>query len=263
MMLGLSVTIVAGGFLTLFVTVFNFRTLGLFVGPLKPDDPTIVTHAGGDQTALLGIPPDWNMGHIGSAYWSLGDIQREVFVTGFSNLGLAIIPFLEILGWCFMLYILSTLVEPGSRVGVKEWVTYSVAGWGVLVLSIVGALLAVNISTPEYLVTLGGLGTMGLAFGTIGAVMSATALGLYIRDVFSGYFTSQIGATSVGSRIAEMKSLGKATFETVGGRHQGIHDRPAAAQGHRRSIRRLAPPRYAALWTAGLRQDPAHEGARL
>jgi SpoVK/Ycf46/Vps4 family AAA+-type ATPase len=50
-------------------------------------------------------------------------------------------------------------------------------------------------------------------------MITAAAGSLVIRDVFEAFFTSRLGATSVGTRVAEMRGLQKTTFEMVGGLH--------------------------------------------
>jgi SpoVK/Ycf46/Vps4 family AAA+-type ATPase len=68
------------------------------------------------------------------------------------------------------------------------------------------------------------LGTVLLLVSMGIIVYTAIVAALITREIFAAYYTAQIGVSAVGTRISEMQSLGKTTFEMVGGLHDVKQD---------------------------------------
>jgi len=206
LLLGIAVCIVGTILLTLFVTLGNFQVLGFFVGPLAPGMKTLVA---GHTEAIRPPPSNFQLTDFGSAFVSITNLDNRVFEAAIGNFGLSLIPFIEIILWALAVYIAFLLNEKREKMSMSIWATYSLVAAGILIGS---TALAMAMSNAHYPIV-----SYALLPGIIPAVFIATALGLLSRDIFTSYFASKLGATAVGTRIAEMKALSKTTFDMVGG----------------------------------------------
>ncbi|MEM3445433.1 MAG: AAA family ATPase [Thermoplasmata archaeon] len=207
LILGLAVSIVGTILLTLFVTLGNFQTLGFFVGPLAPGMKTIVA---GHTEAIKPPLENFQLSDFGAAFTSITNLDNRVFEAAIGNFGLSIVPFIEIILWALAVYVVSLMIEHREKMTMVNWALYSLVAAGILMAS-TGIAMAMSTNYTYPLIA------YALLPGIIPAVFLATALGLLSRDIFTSYFASKLGATAVGTRIAEMKALSKTTFDMVGG----------------------------------------------
>jgi transitional endoplasmic reticulum ATPase len=206
--IGLAVA-VAGGFLVaLFVTLGNLPILGYLAGPGANGTPSLIAgHAAALQPTLPF--PYFTFNAIGSAYLSMLNPNPQVLSLGGSGFGLIAIPIVEIGAWCFAAWIVTWAMREREGQTPERLLQYSVVSGAVLAGVTFGAFWAFNY--------VGWWDVVVLLF--VPAMITATAGSLVIRDAFESYFTSRLGGTNVGTRVAEMKGLQKTTFEMVGGLH--------------------------------------------
>jgi transitional endoplasmic reticulum ATPase len=206
--IGLAVAVAGGLLVALFVTLGNLPILGYLAGPGANGTPSLIAgHAAALQPTLPF--PYFTLTAIGSSYVNMLSPNPQVLSLGGQGIGLIAIPIVEVGAWCFAAWIVTWALKDRENQTPERLLNYSVAGGGVLAAVTFGALWAFNYTSYWDLVL--------LAF--IPAMMTAAAGSLVIRDAFEAYFTSRLGGTNVGTRVAEMKGLAKTTFEMVGGLH--------------------------------------------
>ena len=206
--LGLAVAVAGGILISLFVTLGNLPLFGYLVGPGGSSTHTLV--AGHSAALLPTLPiPFFSLTSIGTAYANLLAPNFSVLGQGAGGIGSLAIPFAQIGAWCFAAWIVTvSLKDREHQTQANVYRSSVVAGAVLAGVTIVG-MMAFNYTN---------YGMLAAAL-FIPAMITAVAGSLVLRDVFESYFTSRMGATSVGTRVAEMKGLQKTTFEMVGGLH--------------------------------------------
>jgi SpoVK/Ycf46/Vps4 family AAA+-type ATPase len=206
--IGLAVAVAGGLLVSLFVTLGNFPVFGYLTGP--GGNGTVSLVSGHAAPLLPTIPiPLFTANAIGAAYASILNPNLSQLANGGGGLGALPIPLAEIGVWCLAIWLVVYAVKDRAHLTTDRVLHYSTYS---------GVLIA------------GGTAAGLLAFGYVGWGMVAVVLfipamltsvvgALILRDAFEGYFTSRLGGTNVGTRVAEMKGLGKVTFEMVGGLH--------------------------------------------
>ncbi|MGI0139887.1 MAG: AAA family ATPase, partial [Thermoplasmata archaeon] len=206
--LGVAVAVAGGVLVTLFVTLGNFPVFGYLTGPGGNGTVSLVT--GHAAPFLPTIPiPQFSFTAIAQAYGSLLNPNFSQFASGAAGLGGIGIPLAEIGVWCLATWIVTWIARERSYQTSEN--VFRTGG-------IAGALVAGG--------TFGGLAAFGYLSWTslavvliVPAMITAVFAGLIIKDEFEAYFTSRLGGSAIGTRVAEMKHLGKVTFEQVGGLH--------------------------------------------
>ncbi len=199
--LGLAVGVVSCTFLTLLVTCANANIIGFFVGPMHTS--TFIIFA-------KPIRDDFLPAHLGAAINSIsyanGDIIMSVLHT---NFGSSMIPFFQIIVWCFAFYLVSFLAKKRIKEPIRNWLVFSTLPAVMIMLSSLVSMLFLgySIGTEVYV----------LMLGIITVFYATTASAAIIKESFNEYFMGQIGVSTVGTRISEIAEVGGATFETVGG----------------------------------------------
>ncbi|MFP4608101.1 MAG: AAA family ATPase [Candidatus Natronoplasma sp.] len=204
--LGVAVATVGGLFISLFLTLGNFQSLGLLFGPLSGGEKTLVAGHAGPLRPSLG---NFDFLHIIEAYGQLGRLNQIVFQEGVANLSGLFIPLMQVVGIGMAVVIASKLGDKSATKTVGDWFQFSSLAGAVFALTVIGGAIFYR-GTADLLI-------ISLTLGAFGSVYTATGSGLLIKDWYSGYFTSQAGESEIGSRVAEMESLEETTFEDVGG----------------------------------------------
>ncbi|MCI4325735.1 MAG: AAA family ATPase [Thermoplasmata archaeon] len=206
--IGLAVAVAGGLLISLFVTLGNLPILGYLAGPGANGTPSLIAgHAAALQPTLPF--PYFTFNAIGSAYINMLSPNTQVLSLGGQGFGLIAIPIVEIAAWCFAAWLVTWALREREHQTPERLLQYSVASGGVLAAVTFGAFWAFNY--------VGWWDVVVLLF--VPAMVTAAAGSLVIRDAFEAYFTSRLGGTGVGTRVAEMKGLQKTTFEMVGGLH--------------------------------------------
>ena len=206
--LGLAVAVAGGLLISLFVTLGNLPVLGYLVGPGASAAPSLVQ----GHTAALNptLPfPYFSFNAVGQAYSNMVNPDLSVFGGGASGIGAIAIPLVQIGAWCLATWLLTWALSDKQRQTMTNLYRYSVVSGGIMAGVTVGAFAAFSYLSLWSLAV--------IAF--VPVVLASAAGALVIKDAFEAYFTSRLGASSVGTRVAEMKGLQKVTFEMVGGLH--------------------------------------------
>jgi SpoVK/Ycf46/Vps4 family AAA+-type ATPase len=207
--LGLAVAVAGGLLIGLFVTLGNLPVLGYLVGPSPSAGHTLV--AGHTAALLPTIPMEmFSFNNVGQAYANLLSPNFSVLTSGAAGIGSLAIPLVEVAAWCLAVWWLHRALTDREHQTMSALTSSSAVGGVAIAAATVGALLAFNYGTGPWMLIV-------LLF--VPAVMTAATGSLILKDEFEAYFTSRLGGTSVGTRIAEMKGLTKVTFEMVGGLH--------------------------------------------
>jgi transitional endoplasmic reticulum ATPase len=206
---GLAVAVAGGLLISLFVTLGNLPVLGYLVGPGGTASRTLVS---GHTAALLPTLPMeyFSLNNIGQAYGNLLNPNFSVLSTGGSGIGLIAIPLIQVAVWCLAVWLVTRALKDREHQTPAAVTSSSALGGLSIAAATAGAVLAFNYSPGMWMLVV-------LLF--VPATIAATTGALIIRDQFEAYFTSRLGGTSVGTRVAEMKGLQKTTFEMVGGLH--------------------------------------------
>ncbi|MEM0128730.1 MAG: AAA family ATPase, partial [Thermoplasmata archaeon] len=165
----------------------------------------------GHSAAFLpALPiPYFSFNAVGAAYGAMLNPNFSQLAAGAAGLGGVAIPLAEVGAWCVAAWIVSWVVIDRQSQTVDHAVRYGGAAGAIVAASAFGGFAA-----------FGYLGWTSLAAVLIVPATIASVLGgLILKDAFEGYFTSRLGGTSVGTRVAEMRNLGRVTFEQVGGLH--------------------------------------------
>ncbi|MCI4354169.1 MAG: AAA family ATPase, partial [Thermoplasmata archaeon] len=207
--IGIAVAVVGGMLVTLFVTLGNLPVLGYLVGPGASTSPSLTT---GHAAALAPtLPyPYFSPSAIGTAYGALLNPDPATLASGGAGIGGITIPLVQIGAWCLAAAIITWALKERED---QSWATvwkYSVYSGIVIIVATLGAFAVFGYTTWYSPI---------VAIAFIPGMITAAAGSLVIRDAFEAFFTSRLGATSVGTRVAEMRGLQKTTFEMVGGLH--------------------------------------------
>jgi transitional endoplasmic reticulum ATPase len=206
--LGLAVAVAGGLMVSVFVTLGNLPVLGYLVGPGASSSPSLV--AGHASALKPTLPyPFFSANSIGAAYGNLVNLNWSTLTSGGAGIGAIAIPLVEIGAWCLAATLVAWGLKERENQSVENLVKYSGIAGAVITVTTFGAFYAFDYMSYANLVL--------LLF--IPGMITAAAGSLVIRDAFEAYFTSRLGGTSVGTRVAEMKGLTKVTFEMVGGLH--------------------------------------------
>jgi transitional endoplasmic reticulum ATPase len=206
--LGVAVAVVGGLLVSLFVTLGNLPVLGYLVGPGAGSSPSLV--AGHTSALAPTLPyPYFSVNAIGQAYANLLNPDPSVLAFGSAGIGAIAVPLVQIGAWCAAAALITwALKEREDQSWDKVW-KYSLFAGLILVFATLAAFAAFSYVSWYNVVVI----------GFIPGMITAAAGSLVIRDAFEAFFTSRLGATSVGTRVAEMRGLQKTTFEMVGGLH--------------------------------------------
>jgi hypothetical protein len=255
--LGLAVAVAGGILVSLFVTLGNFPVFGYLTGP--GGNGTVSLVSGHSAPLLPTLPiPFFTANAIGSAYASVLNPNLSQLANGGSGLGALPVPLAEIGVWCLAIWLITTVTKDRSHLTTDNVLRYSTYS---------GALVAGG--TAAGLVAFGYLGWSSIAVVLlVPAMLTAVVAALILRDAFEAYFTSRLGGTAVGTRVAEMKNLveghlrhGRGPPRRQGG-HQGVDDRPAAPPGRHDPVQAGPAQGDPPVRPARLREDDADEGAR-
>jgi SpoVK/Ycf46/Vps4 family AAA+-type ATPase len=212
--LGLAVAVAGGLLITLFVTLGNLPLFGYLAGPGGSTTHSLV--AGHSAALLPTLPiPYFSLTSIGSAYSNLLSPDFSVLLQGTGGIGQMAIPLAQVGAWCFAAWFLVWSLK--EREAQTQW---NLARSSIVAGAVLGGVTVIGTMAFSYTSGLTNnvlIGLAGVLF--IPAMLTVAAGSLVIKDVFEAYFTSRLGATSVGTRVAEMKGLQKVTFEMVGGLH--------------------------------------------
>ncbi|MEW5759624.1 MAG: AAA family ATPase, partial [Candidatus Thermoplasmatota archaeon] len=209
--LGIAVAAVSGLFLTIIATLGNVSIVGFIVAAPHTKNIVMFTKPASEVFKLTDI---------GQAIASLGIANGDMLSEAFSsNFGESIAPFLIVVFWCVSLYLISQLMQRTIvRDRLKEWLLYpfSTNKYRVITTSSILLFLIPSI-VPVYWFNYMNVWVMLISVGFVASVYSAIISCLIIREIFGEYFVAQIGTGAVGTRISEMTTLAKTTFEQVGG----------------------------------------------
>ncbi len=205
---GLAVAVAGGLLVSLFVTLGNLPVLGYLVGPGATGSPSLI--AGHAASLSPTLPLNYfSINSIGSAYGAMLNPNVGTLTLGGAGLGSIAIPLVEIGAWCAAAALVTWALKEREHQSWDVLWKYSTTAGAILVVVTAGALWSFNYVSPWDV----------LLLGFIPGMITAVAGSLIIRDAFEAFFTSRLGATSVGTRVAEMRGLTKVTFEMVGGLH--------------------------------------------
>lgn len=203
--LGIAVGIVAYSFVYLLVSCSNLSILGYFVG---------AQHRTAFMVFSKPVRSDFNPGMFIDAMNSLNVANNEIITMVFSNVGISIVPVLELLLWCLGIYVVGKLCEQIIDTKMKTprkfympWLKMSCIASLILVVSSLASLLALGYSDLASYLPVAGL---------FAATYFATGLGILGRIVYSPFYAKQSSASGIGTRVADM-TLAKTSFGQVGG----------------------------------------------
>ncbi len=206
--LGLAVAVAGGVLISLFVTLGNFPVFGYLTGPGGNGTVSLVT--GHSAPLLPTFPLTLSFANaIGAGYSAVLNPNLSQLANGGAGIGALPVPLVEIGVWCVAIWLITTVTKDRSHLTTDNVLRYSTYS---------GALVAGG--TAAGLVAFGYVGWTSIAAVLlIPAMLTAVVSALILRDAFEAYFTSRLGGTAVGTRVAEMKNIGKVTFDMVGGLH--------------------------------------------
>ncbi|HLF06299.1 MAG TPA: AAA family ATPase [Thermoplasmata archaeon] len=224
LLLGVAITIASTIFFTLLVTNGNMFFTGFFVGPPHATSYMIFCRPtpGDPPIENCPLPPsEWTPGLWGESITSFAQADVDIIGTVFAkNMGLSMAPILQIVAWCFAVWVITFILKKRDQVTMKDWIIWSTISMLAIVGATLGALACpstVNAECTTHLTDERAPIIMLLLIGLAGTIYTSTALGLMMRDMFSQYFSDKGAQASVGTRISDMVDLAKTKFEDVGG----------------------------------------------
>jgi len=215
--IGVATAALAGLFMVFMATCGDQMVWGLLAG--SSHDTSFMVFS---TPVKDGFVPN-DMGAVLSA---IGKADTDAISTVFnSNFGASMVPFLVVACWCIAAYIVGMLVTgrtaPADSLG--GWLKVPFRDRRGTVITAGAALLVVVPGTTGIFVQ--GLYTDGTvaalvgvaALGALLVALFAPGIALMARDLFADYYVARMGVSGVGTRISDMKALGKTTFDQVGG----------------------------------------------
>jgi SpoVK/Ycf46/Vps4 family AAA+-type ATPase len=184
--------------------------VGFFVG--QPH------YAPGSESQVIGFinfskstPENFRFSDIIHSIGNISTADSGIIVDVFNtNFGASTVPFIEIILWCFATYVVVYLLaDEEGKIPQKKWALFSSISASFIFVGVIGSYLIF-----KYPVDVGILILLILVYPI---VFGATAFSFLIRDSFEEYFKGRAGVKIIGTRIAEMPTLGETTFEQVGG----------------------------------------------
>ena len=205
LMLGFAVAFAGGIVLSIFVTLGNFPVLGWMVGNSHTGLPTF---ANGHPQDLNPVRWNWSFNDFWNAYANIASPNAQVLAQGTQGIEAFWSPLVMIAVWCVATWLAHLLVLDRTNMTHSRMAKNSLLGGGLITGVAFGELVAFNQFQ----------GVAGiLVVGIIPAMLAAVFAGAVLRETFQAYFTSKLGGTAVGTRVAEMAQLHKVSFEMVGG----------------------------------------------
>jgi transitional endoplasmic reticulum ATPase len=204
--IGIAVAVAGGALIALMVSLGNLPVLGYLAG-----NSSATTLVAGHSSALQpGLPyPFFSLNSIGAAYLSMLSPNFTALAQGSSGAGALVVPLAEVGSWCLAAWLVASALKEREKQTVDNVTRTGVTAGAIVAVATVGGLWTTgNLSWYD-------IAVLAMPVATVAAAAGA----LVIRDAFEAYFTSRLGASSVGTRVAEMKGLTKITFEMVGGLH--------------------------------------------
>ncbi|HEV2166037.1 MAG TPA: AAA family ATPase [Thermoplasmata archaeon] len=204
--LGIAVAVAGGALIALMVSLGNLPVLGYLAG----NTATTTLVAGHSAALQPGLPyPYFSLNSIGTAYVNMLSPNFTALVQGSSGAGSLVVPLAEVGSWCLAAWLVASALKEREKQTVDNVTRTGVTAGAIVAVATVGGLWSTgNLSWYD-------IALLAMPVATVAAAAGA----LVIRDAFEAYFTSRLGASSVGTRVAEMKGLTKVTFEMVGGLH--------------------------------------------
>lgn len=199
LVLSLSVVVLSGVFLTFLVACGNLTIAGMFVGPVHETSfmiflqPTLADFSPGDLGSALG-------GLSGADLTVMGNVMTD-------NLGLSIVPLLQIILWGAAVFI-TYMIFNRERKTMKFPLFKTLIPAGVLAGTYFSALYALLTPTGPA-ITAGAL--------IIPVTISGILMGRAANEFFFTYFMNLEMASGVGTRISDMENLGHSSFNLIGG----------------------------------------------
>jgi transitional endoplasmic reticulum ATPase len=197
--LSLAVVVVSGIFLTFLVTCGNLTVAGMFVGPV---------HQSSFMAFYRPVAETFAPSNIGSALFGMDGADLDIISRVMSdNLGMSIVPILEIIVWGLAVYLVYRYFHRTSA-ETKHPVKTAIIPSGIIAGSFFFAYAI--LLTPE----VGGIVAGVLLFGV---VFTAILIGRAGKIFFTPYISTLDVDVGIGTRISEMENLGESSFELVGG----------------------------------------------
>ena len=122
--IGLAVAVAGGLLVALFVTLGNLPILGYLAGPGANGTPSLIAgHAAALQPTLPF--PYFTFTQVGSAYANMLSPNPQVLSLGGSGLGLIAIPIIEVGAWCFAAWIVTWALREREHQTPERLLQYS------------------------------------------------------------------------------------------------------------------------------------------
>ena len=206
--LGIVIAIMGGVLISLFITLGNLGVMGFLTGSSSSSQTSVVA---GHSAALLPTLtfPYFSFTQIGASYGNIVNPDFGALSAGGGGIGYFFIPMAEVGTWCLAGWILVHYLHEQENQDLPR-----LLGMGSISGGLVAAAALITLFSTGY----GGLSELS-ALLFIPATITIITAALLSKSLFEAYFTSQIGATSVGTRVADMKGKTAVTFEAVGGLH--------------------------------------------
>jgi SpoVK/Ycf46/Vps4 family AAA+-type ATPase len=215
--IAVAVAAVAGLFLAFMATCGDQVAVGLLAG--SRHTTSFIAFSNPVKTGF--VPGD-----LGAALSSIGGADTDAMssVTG-SNFGASIAPFLVVACWCLAAYLLAQLASRRTtpELSLGAWMKSPFKARDAAALTVSAALLF-TLPGPLAMAVQGQLGYENAtalvavtAAGGLALTLVLAATALMTRDLFAEYYVSRMGVSGVGTRVSDMKALGKTSFDMVGG----------------------------------------------
>ncbi len=215
--MAVAVAAVAGLFLAFVATCGDQVAVGLLAG----SQHTTSFIAFSDPVKGGFVPGD-----LGAALSSIGGADTDAMASVIGqNFGASMAPFLTVACWCLAAYLLAQLASRRTtpELSLGAWLRAPLKAGDTAALTASAALLFV-LPGPLAMAAQGQLGYVnGAALVALSAALGgvltlvAAASALMTRDLFAEYYISRMGVSAVGTRVSDMKALGKTSFDMVGG----------------------------------------------
>ncbi|MDP7264936.1 MAG: AAA family ATPase, partial [Candidatus Thermoplasmatota archaeon] len=203
----ITVTVLSGLFLSIVTATGNVINLSFIVSPYATEKNSITTFSRVPGDQIFSPTSYFN------AFGSIRDIDGAAMTSFIKDYMTSMVPIMQILIWVLMVlvvYLIKKKIESRST-GQKVFI-YSFTAGGILLAATIGGMFLADFKT-DIIFSWKYILVYVLVFPVL---MLAINLGLILRGAYSEFYTDK-KTVGVGTRISDMMSFRKSSFENVGG----------------------------------------------
>ncbi len=203
----ITVTVVSGLFLSMVTATGNVINLSFIVSPYATEKSSITTFSKVPGDKLFSPTQYFN------AFGGIRDIDGGAMISFIKDYMSSMVPILQVLVWVLMVLVVYLIKKKLETKNKNQTVfIYSFTAGGILLAATIGGMFLADFTT-DLVFSWKYIFVYVLAFP---ALLFAISLAFILRGAYSEFYVDK-KTIGVGTRISDMMSFRKSSFENVGG----------------------------------------------